>query len=114
LVIEDGSRRIAIVRANGFWRWRTRGGRPAGAFDAMWGSLFDWAGAVRRSDDSFDGVTRLARELVPSPPTLAAGPVGTSAAGDLAPRARGAWWLAALAIVALCVEWVMRRRIGWR
>jgi hypothetical protein len=114
LVIEDGSRRVAVVRANGFWRWHTRGGRPSDAFDALWGSLYDWAGAVRRADDSFDGVTRLDRELVPGASTVSAGPVGGAAAGVQAPGARGVWWLAALAIAALCVEWVMRRRIGWR
>jgi hypothetical protein len=114
LVIEEGSRRIAIVRATGFGRWRTRGGRSSDAFDALWGSLFDWAGAVRRAESSFDGETRIARELVPSLPELAAGPVGSGAVRNLAPRARSAWWLAALAIAALCVEWVMRRRIGWR
>jgi hypothetical protein len=115
IVLEDGARRIAVVRANGFWRWRTRGGRPADAFDALWGSLFDWVGAVRRADgEPAVPEQGIDQELVPRAQTVPAGPVGRGAALDLAPRARGAWWLAALAIAALCVEWVMRRRIGWR
>ena len=35
-------RRIVIVPATGFWRWKFRGGRSAEAFTALWGSIFDW------------------------------------------------------------------------
>lgn len=110
----DGDRRVAIVPAAGFWRWRTRGGRPADAFDALWGSIFDWVSATPQRGGPATGRVRIARELIPGPPTVTAGLVGTAPARNLAPRARGAWWLAALALLALCGEWVMRRRIGWR
>jgi len=33
---------------------------------------------------------------------------------DRAPRALSAWWLAAIAITALCAEWLLRRKIGLR
>ncbi|HJU72852.1 MAG TPA: hypothetical protein VJ717_03830 [Gemmatimonadaceae bacterium] len=35
-------RRVAIVAAAGFARWRVRGGAAADAFNALWGSLADW------------------------------------------------------------------------
>lgn len=113
VALVDGERRVAIVPASGFWRWRLRGGRPGDAFDALWGSIFDWV-ATSRVAGTAASPPRIATELVPTPVTLRSGPVGSAAARDLAPRARGAWWLAAIALLALCGEWVMRRRIGWR
>ncbi len=126
-LLED-DRRVAVVPASGLWRWRLRGGRSADAFDAVWGSIFDWVGAepARAAGPAGAGATRPGRretaaeragivaELVPRRPTVGPGEVGDAAPTDLAPRARGAWWLAALALVALCVEWLLRRRIGLR
>ena len=43
----DTPRRVVIVAASGFWRWRFRGGASADAFTALWGSLFDWLAAER-------------------------------------------------------------------
>jgi hypothetical protein len=40
-------RRVITVAAAGFWRWRFRGGRSADAYDALWGSIFDWLAAQR-------------------------------------------------------------------
>jgi hypothetical protein len=114
VVLQEGPPRVAIVPAAGFWRWRTRGGPPAEAFDAVWGSIFDWVTTTARTPGADAESPRLAMELVPGPATVRSGPVGTGPVRDLAPRARGAWWLAALALLALCGEWVMRRRIGWR
>lgn len=113
VTLRDGRPRTAIVTAAGFWRWRTRGGRAAQSFDALWGSIFDWvaaSSAPRRGDDPSSA---LSRELFPRP-VAAAGPVGTAPVRDLAPRARDAWWLAALALLAFSAEWILRRRIGWR
>lgn len=112
--LRDGAPRTVIVSAAGLWRWRTRGGRPGDAFDAVWGSIFDWVAA--ESDAAGPGRERstIAQELVPRPAGVSSGPVGSGPARDLAPRARSAWWLAALALLALCAEWMMRRRIGWR
>lgn len=114
VALQEGPPRVAIVPAAGFWRWRTRGGRPAEAFDAVWGSIFDWVTTTARTPGADAESPRLAMELVPGPATVRSGSVGTGPVRDLAPRARGAWWLAALALLALCGEWVMRRRIGWR
>jgi hypothetical protein len=40
-------RRIVTISAAGFWRWRFRGGSSADAYDALWGSIFDWLAAQR-------------------------------------------------------------------
>ena len=35
-------RRIAVIGASGFWRWRFRGGVRADAYSALFGALYDW------------------------------------------------------------------------
>jgi hypothetical protein len=47
LVGWDEPRRIAILGASGFWRWRFRGGVRADAYGALFGGLFDWLAAGR-------------------------------------------------------------------
>lgn len=42
LVGWDSPRRIAVIGAEGFWRWRFRGGVRAEAYDTFFGSLYDW------------------------------------------------------------------------
>lgn len=53
-------------------------------------------------------------EWVPRRATVRAGAIGTAAAAGRAPTARTAWWLYAVALAALCAEWILRRRIGLR
>lgn len=119
----DADRRVAVVPASGLWRWRLRGGRSADAFDAVWGSIFDWVGADGGSDAMIAGAAPretaaeragISTELVPRRPTVGTGEIGDATPSDTAPRARGAWWLVALALLALCAEWLLRRRIGLR
>lgn len=115
--LSDGPRRVAVVPASGLWRWRLRGGRAADAFDAVWGSIFDWVGAEssRGAAGAAPGAPPgVSAEWVPRRPTVSAGAVGDGAPLDLAPRARTAWWLALVALLALCAEWLLRRRIGLR
>ena len=114
VTLQEEPRRVVVVSAAGMWRWRTRGGRTADAFDAVWGSIFDWVVAGGADATGGDDGPRVARELVPRPASVVSGPVGSAPARDLAPRARSAWWLAALALLALCGEWIMRRRLGLR
>lgn len=38
----DRPRRVVVVAAAGFARWRVRGGAAADAYNALWGSLADW------------------------------------------------------------------------
>jgi hypothetical protein len=121
--LEDGARRTVVVPAAGLWRWRLRGGRSADAFDAVWGSVFDWVGNERRgaAEGSAAGEASVApsrnalrSELVPRRATVSSGAVGDGVPMDRAPRALLAWWLAAIAIIALCAEWLLRRKIGLR
>jgi hypothetical protein len=112
--LEDGARRTVIVPASGLWRWRLRGGRASDAFDAVWGSVFDWVGTEPRSGAPVAARAKASAEWVPRRPTVASGAVGDGVPMDRAPRALTAWWLAAAAIVALCAEWLLRRKIGLR
>ena len=53
-------------------------------------------------------------EWLPRRPMVRSGAVGSAPAADRAPRARMLWWLYAIAIAALCAEWVLRRKVGLR
>lgn len=53
-------------------------------------------------------------ELIPSRPTVRGGAFGSRPVSGESPRARDYSWLFALAIGALCTEWVLRRRAGLR
>jgi hypothetical protein len=114
VTLYDSRPRRAVVTAAGTWRWKSRGGVSGEGFDALWGSIFDWVAGPVSAPEAVAAGSAMQRELLPRAPTAAAGPVGTAPARDLAPRARGAWWLAALALLALSVEWMLRRRMGWR
>ena len=59
-------------------------------------------------------VVNVSAEWLPRRPTVPSGAVGAAPGADRAPRARAAWWLYALALAALCGEWILRRRIGLR
>ncbi|HJU70140.1 MAG TPA: hypothetical protein VJ650_18030 [Gemmatimonadaceae bacterium] len=178
-------RRVVTVTAAGFWRWRFRGGRGADAYDALWGSIFDWLAAqrtdaraavpadaiVREGDDvrwlrgsrgdstvrvilrrrgdsaSVDSVTlrfganstmaetaalsagvydvavaggpavlvvNRGRELLPRTPTVQSGEVGEGPVTGERPRLRDRGWPILLALLALCAEWLLRRRSGLR
>jgi hypothetical protein len=47
IVGTEGTRRVLVAGAGGFWRWQFRGGPPAEAATALWGALFDWLAAGR-------------------------------------------------------------------
>lgn len=47
LVGWESPRRIAVLGASGFWRWRFRGGVRADAYAALFGALYDWLAAGR-------------------------------------------------------------------
>jgi hypothetical protein len=54
------------------------------------------------------------REWLPRPPRVPAGPVRGALSADVGPRLRTAGWAYALAILLLCVEWILRRKRGMR
>ena len=115
--------RVVRIPAAGFWRWRSRGGRSAASYDALVGALVDWAGATPGEAADSIGTTDAAvwaREVArraeqrPRAPTVASGPVGTGEVMGGSLGARGHWWLVALALAALSLEWMLRRRRGLR
>ncbi|MBC7789295.1 MAG: hypothetical protein H7Z74_05080 [Anaerolineae bacterium] len=59
-------------------------------------------------------VVNASRELLPRAPAVVTGAVGRAAAIGDAPRLRDSWWPYLAVLVALCAEWLLRRRIGLR
>lgn len=53
-------------------------------------------------------------EVLPRRPTVIDGEIGTGEALTDAPRLRGIGWIFAIVILSLCVEWILRRRLGLR
>ena len=74
------------------------------------------AGVYETHTAGGDGVLAVnaSAEWLPRRPAVLSGAVGSAAASDRAPRARTLWFLYALALIALCAEWVLRRKIGLR
>ena len=185
LVGWETPRRVAVLGASGFWRWRFRGGVRADAYGAMFGTLFDWLAAGRsdrrsvvpdagvfragaplrwRRGSPADSVVRLtlvrrgaparadsmtlrfsesatvvesppvppgvydvrsangssvlvvnpSAELLPRRPTVQSGRIGGRPSLGDAPLARELGWLYVVAVVGLCAEWLLRRRVGMR
>jgi hypothetical protein len=54
------------------------------------------------------------RELLPRQPTVSAGPIGARPSVGDAPRLRERMWPFILVVLALCAEWLLRRRAGLR
>ncbi|MBV6521477.1 MAG: hypothetical protein MNPFHGCM_01615 [Gemmatimonadaceae bacterium] len=54
-------RRVVVVGASGFWRWRFRGGVGVGIHTALWGSLLDWMAAEHSDLRAAVPVTGLVR-----------------------------------------------------
>ena len=54
------------------------------------------------------------REWLPRAPNITAGEVGDAPAAGDAPRLRTMPWVYAVALGLLCLEWIVRRRRGWR
>jgi hypothetical protein len=50
--------------------------------------------------------------MVPRPPQVRAGAIGGAAPRGAAPSSRDEWWIYVVLVLALCGEWVSRRRVG--
>lgn len=55
-------RRVVLVPASGFWRWRFRGGSSAVVHAAFWGSIIDWLAADRTDGEGAIPVAGAIRE----------------------------------------------------
>ena len=185
LVGWETPRRVAVLGASGFWRWRFRGGVRADAYGTLFGTLYDWLAAGRsdrrsvvpdagvfragapikwRRGSPADSVVRLtlsrrgapartdsmtlrfpesatvvespplppgvydvrspngtsvlvvnaSTELLPRRPTVQSGRIGGRPSLADAPLARELGWLYVVVVLALCAEWLLRRRAGMR
>ncbi|MBA3891069.1 MAG: hypothetical protein H0X64_11115, partial [Gemmatimonadaceae bacterium] len=70
--------RVVVQRATGLWRWRTRGGPGATAYEGLWGSLFDWMADGRRDRRAAIPERAAVREGEPILWRLAAGDSSTT------------------------------------
>jgi hypothetical protein len=115
----DGTRRIVVMGATGFWRWASHGGVSEEGYRAFTASLTDWlleerSGAAPELVALRDSLSRGAAEFLPRRPSLAS-QAGLQAAGLGEPEPlRFSPWLYVAALVALVLEWVLRRRRGFR
>jgi hypothetical protein len=126
-----------VLRAGDRIRWRRGSGsdsvvtvvlrRRGGTRDDSIALRFGAAGTIAESDPLPAGiydarvpggaavlVVNESRELLPRGPTIRSGEVGASAATGDQPRLRGLGWIYVLILLALCGEWLLRRRLGLR
>ena len=76
--------------------------RPAGVYD------------ITTKGGSSVLVVNPSAEVLPRRPTVLEGEIGTGEALMDAPRLRGIGWIFAIVIMSLCLEWIIRRRLGLR
>jgi hypothetical protein len=112
-------RRWLTVLGSGLWRWASRGGVAAEGYRALVLGAADWSLEDRTAGDGEvlavrDSLAREGVEFLPRAPTLAA-QVGTAAGAtrERVPLQQRPLVFGAI-LVALCVEWVARRRRGMR
>jgi len=114
---ERGDRRAVRVLGAGLWRWASKGGVAAEAYRSLVAALTDWllaepAGRTRALAARRDSLNRGLDELLPRPRTLASQRgARVTAAGESEPVRRSGW-IYAVAIGALMLEWIARRRRG--
>ena len=114
---ERGDRRVVRVLGAGLWRWASKGGVAAEAYRSLVAALTDWllaepAGRTKALAARRDSLNRGLDELLPRPRTLASRPgARVAAAGEREPVRRSAW-IYAVAVGALMMEWIARRRRG--
>ena len=114
-----GGRRILRVAGAGLWRWSSQGGVAAEAYRALTAAMTDWllGETGRRAPELAairDSLGRGLDELLPRPTTLSAQPGLRGAASGTTVPVRQSPWLYAVALGALVMEWIARRRRGMR
>lgn len=114
----DGRRAVTLL-GTGLWRWASKGGVSAEAYRAVVLGLADWLLERGMADDAGvqslrDSLARGKAERLPRRPVLVpqAGE-GMTAAVERVPLAQRPWVFGAV-LVALCLEWIARRRRGMR
>jgi hypothetical protein len=69
---------------------------------------------VRAANGTSVLVVNQSTELLPRRPTVQSGRIGGRPSVADAPLARELGWLYVVAVLALCAEWLLRRRVGMR
>jgi hypothetical protein len=117
--VEAGGRRTVAIGASGLWRWASHGGVAGEGYRALMSSLTDWllqehASAPASLARLRDSLGAGEDEFLPRTPTLHSQP-GLATASFFEPEpVRFSPWLYAVALAALVIEWVARRRRGLR
>jgi hypothetical protein len=116
---ESAERRVVAVAGSGLWRWAGKGGVSAEAYRALIAALTDWLleagpGAQAALASTRDSLARGLAEYLPRPPVLAAQPGVVGEGERERVPLRHARWPYGLALGALVLEWVARRRRGLR
>ena len=115
----QGDRRVVSLGVSGLWRWASHGGVAQEGYRALTASLTDWlledhAGAPAALAALRDSLAQGAGEFLPRAPSLHSQP-GTQAASFAEPEPlRFSPWAYVVALGALVLEWVLRRRRGLR
>lgn len=116
---EVGGRRTVFVLGSGLWRWAGKGGVAASGYSALVAAVTNWlleetprggTGLAARGDSLNRGLD----ELLPRPRTIASQPGSRAAVAGRREPLRREPWVYALALAALMVEWIGRRRKGLR
>jgi hypothetical protein len=116
---EVGGRRTVRMLGSGLWRWAGKGGLAAAGYAALVAAATNWLLEQQpREAESLaarrDSLNRGLDELLPRPRTLGAQAGSRVAvAGEREPLRREPW-IYALALAALMMEWIARRRKGLR
>lgn len=116
---DSGGRRTVNLTGVGLWRWAGRGGIAGEAHRALVAALTDWLleerpGAQASLAARRDSLARALAEFLPRPAVLAP-QIGLAASAAREPvPLRHSLWPYALALGALVLEWVARRRSGLR
>ena len=116
---EAGGRRSVRVTGAGLWRWSSQGGMALEGYRALMAAVTDWVlGATERRAPALeavrDSLTRGLDEYLPRQPTLAAQPGLSRAATGATVPVRQTPWAYVIALGALMLEWIARRRRGMR
>jgi hypothetical protein len=116
---EAGGRRTVRVLGSGLWRWASQDGVAAAGYADLVAAATNWLlGEAPRGQTGLealrDSANRGLDELLPRPRTIRAQAGARAVAAVRSEPLRREPWVYALALAALMIEWIARRRRGLR